>query len=122
MIDRLTGGASASLAPVASPAAAPTVALAADRSDTALDIVWSPVPGVTRYDVFRAGPDDEDFGPIGTVSGTSYGDAGLKPGTPYRYKVRAATAAGDSPFSPIALQVTLPLVPPCDDPGSCTVR
>lgn len=122
MIDRLTGGASASLAPVASPAAAPTVALAADRSDTALDIVWSPVPGVTRYDVFRAGPDDEDFGPIGTVSGTSYGDAGLKPGTPYRYKVRAATAAGDSPFSPIALQVTLPLVPPCDDPGSCPVR
>jgi len=123
MVDRLTSGASTASTPAAAAQpGAPSVVLAQDRSDTAIDVVWSPVPGVTHYDVFRAGPDDEDFGQIGTVAGPSYGDAGLKPGTQYRYRVRATPAGGPSPFSPIAAQATLPAVPPCDDPGTCAVR
>jgi hypothetical protein len=122
MVDRLTSGASTSPAPIAFSLAAPTAVLAADRSDTAIDVVWSAAPGADHYDVFRAGPADEDFGPIASVSGTSYADAGLRPGTSYRYKVRASSAAGVGLFSPIASQDTLPPVLPCDDPGSCAVR
>jgi hypothetical protein len=122
MVDRLTGGASVSSAPSISQPAAPVTVLAPDRSDTAIDVVWSSIPGVTSYDVFRAGPGDQDFRQIGTVSGLSYGDAGLKPATQYQYKVRASSAAGGRPFSPITSVATLRQVPPCDDPGSCAVR
>lgn len=121
MIDRLTSGASASSLPAASQPAAPATAFVQDFSDTAIDLVWSSIPGVTSYDVFRAGPGDEDFRQIGTASGLSYGDAGLQAATQYRYKVRASAAAGASPFSPLSSATTLPQVPPCDDPGSCAV-
>jgi hypothetical protein len=122
MIDRLTSGASRSSVPAASQTAVLTTVLALDRSDTAIDVVWFAIPGVTRYDVFRAGPSDEDFRQIGTVAGLSYGDAGLKPATQYRYKVRASSAAGVSPFSPIVAATTLRMVPPCDSPGNCGIR
>jgi hypothetical protein len=89
---------------------------------TAIDIVWSPIPGVAGYDVFRAGPGDADFRRIGTVSGLSYGDAELRPATEYQYKVRASSSAGSGAFSAIASATTLRRVPPCDDPGSCTVH
>src|SRR5205085_2804983 len=87
MVDRLTSGAAASSVPSASQPSAPATVLAPDRTDTAIDIVWPSVPGVTSYDVFRASPGDEDFHQIGTVFGLSYADSGLKPATQYRYKV-----------------------------------
>jgi hypothetical protein len=122
IVDRLTSGASASSGPAASPSAAPATVRAPDRSDTAIDVVWSPVPGAARYEVFRAVLGNETFHQIGTVAGLSYGDSGLKPTTQYRYKVRALSAAGASPFSPVASDTTLREVPPCDDPGSCSIR
>jgi hypothetical protein len=122
MVDHITGGASASAGPAASQPAAPAAVLTPDRSDTAIDVVWSSVPGVTSYDVFRASPDGADFRQIGTIAGLSFGDAGLKPATQYRYKVRASTPAGAGSFSPVASTMTLRRVPPCDDPGSCAVH
>jgi Esterase PHB depolymerase len=122
MVNRVTSGAGASSAPAASQPVAPVTVRAADRSDRAIDVVWSSVPGVTSYNVFRAGAADADFRQIGTVSGLSYGDAGLKPATQYRYKVQASSAAGADSFSPVASAATLRRVPPCDDPGTCAVR
>jgi hypothetical protein len=126
MVDRLTSAAQAQPYPPATPPVlplgAPAELLAPDRSDTAIDLAWSPVPGVTRYDVFRAGPDEEDFHQIGTVSGSSFADAGLKPDTHYRYRVRPSAAGGESLYSPVVAQATLPHVPACDDPGSCAGR
>jgi len=125
MIDRLTSGASSRAAsvPSAPQAAAPTTLLATDHTDTAIDIVWTSVSGVAAYDVFRAGPSDADFQQIGTTSGLSYGDAGLKPATSYRYEVRASSAAGGAgPFSPAVTESTMEKVPACDDPGTCAVR
>jgi hypothetical protein len=72
--------------------------------------------------VFRTGPGDTDFRQIGTVSGLSYGDAGLKPATQYQYEVRASSPAGAGPFSSVVSATTLRRVPPCDDPGSCVVH
>ena len=130
MLDRLTSGApvkqpapAAPLQPAEPPLpAAPATVLAPDRSDTAIDLVWSAIPDVDRYDVFRAGPDDAAFSQIGTVSGLSYADAGLRPATLYRYEVRAWSASATAPFSPVASASTLPPPPPCDDPGNCPVR
>jgi len=122
MIDRVTGGAGTSSGSTGSQPAAPAVILTPDRSDTAIDVVWSPVPGVTSYDVFRIGPGDTDFRQIATIGGLSYGDAGLKPATQYQYKVRASSAREAGLFSPVASEPTLRRVPRCDDPGNCAVR
>ncbi len=120
MVDRVTSGASAVSVPSTPQHPAPAAVLAADRSDSAIDVVWSSIPGVTSYDVFRADPTAEDFHQVGSVSGLSFADSGLKPAARYRYKVRISSA-GASPFSPIISATTLRRVPPCDDPGSCVV-
>ena len=122
MVDRVTSGVAGSSAPTGSQPTAPAVILATDRSDTAIDVVWSSVPGVTGYDVFRIGPGDTDFRQIATIGGLSYGDAGLKPATQYQYKVRASSAREAGPFSLVASEPTLRRVPRCDDPGNCAVR
>jgi hypothetical protein len=122
MVDQVTSGAAAPSASAASRPAAPAIVRAADHSDTAIDIVWSAVPGATIYDVFRAGPDDTDFRQIGTIPGLSYGDAGLKPATRYQYKVRATPARGAGPLSSVVTEATLRRVPRCDDPGNCAPR
>jgi hypothetical protein len=122
MVDRLGQD------PVASPGAAPAVptasatVLAPDRSDSAIDVVWTSVAGAASYDVFRADAADTDFHQVGVVSGMSYGDAGLKPATQYRYKVRVSSPDGGAPFSPVVSAATLKHVPACDDPGQCRVN
>ena len=73
-----------------------------------------------RRDVIRVDTPAEDFHQIGSVSGLSFADSGLRPAARYRYKVRVSSA-GASPFSPIISATTLRRVPPCDDPGSCVV-
>ena len=127
MVDRLTGDAATTTTQAASQPAAATQPAApetirpSDRSDTAIDLVWSSVPGFASYDIFRAGADG-NFRQIGTITGLSYGDAGLRPATTYQYKVRASSADAAYPFSAIATQTTLRKVPPCNDPGSCPVH
>jgi hypothetical protein len=119
MLDRITSGAK-SVATSGS-GATPTV-LAPDASDSAIDLVWSAVPGSVSYDVFRSGPGDQAFRQIGTIAGLSYGDAGLKPATLYRYKVRASSPSGAGSFSTEVAKSTRPKVPACDEPGTCAVR
>jgi len=36
--------------------------------------------------------------------------------------VRPSAAGGESLYSPVVAQATLPHVPACDDPGSCAGR
>jgi poly(3-hydroxybutyrate) depolymerase len=122
MVDRVAQDAVAPPALVGAGPTAPATVLAPDHSDTAIDVVWSSTPAAATYDVFRADTGTADFQQIGVVSGLSYGDAGLKPATQYRYKVRASSADGSSPFSPVVSVATVKRVPKCDDPGQCATR
>jgi Fibronectin type III domain len=122
MIDRVTSGAVASAAPIAVALAPPATVIAVDASDSAIDLAWTIIPGATGYEVFRAGVTDQAFSQIGTVVGPSYGDAGLKPATAYRYRVRAVSSGTTSDFSAVVAQQTRRKVPPCDEPGTCAVR
>jgi hypothetical protein len=117
MIDRLTSG-TQTASPSRSGGA--SALLAADSSDTAVDLVWSAVPGATTYAVFRADP-GQPTRQIGTVAGLSYGDAGLHPATTYRYQVVAATVTPPA-GSPALAVTTRPKVPKCLDPGQCAIR
>ncbi len=122
MIDRITSGAVASQATVVATLTPPATLIAVDASDSAIDLAWTVVPGATSYDVFRTTASDQIFARIGTVVGPSYGDAGLKPATAYRYRVRAASSGATSDFSALVEQQTRRKVPPCDEPGTCPVR
>ena len=121
MIDRLTSGARPASASTAASREAPGTVLAVDASDSAIDLVWSAVPGASRYDVFRAGPNEPALRQVGSVAGLSYGDAGLRPATQYRYQVRASSPEVGG-LSVVATGATRPAVPRCDQPGSCPVR
>lgn len=52
------------------------------------------------------------FAPLVSLAAnvTSYTDAALPPATPYSYRIRAHSAAGDSSYSNIATATTLPVV------------
>ncbi len=123
MIDRLTSGAAppapAAAAPLPGP---PAVVYAADASDSAIDLVWSAVPGAERYEVFRADPGDAAFHQIGSVEGLSYADSNLQAATLYRYRVRVSGSPQPGPASAVVSQATRAAVPRCDDPGRCPVR
>ncbi len=80
------------------------------------------MPSATGYDVFRAAPAEQTFRQIGTSAEPSYGDAGLKPATVYRYQVRAVSSGTVGAFSSIVSQQTRRKVPPCAEPGTCAVR
>ncbi|GAA2399623.1 glycoside hydrolase family 18 chitinase [Streptomyces glaucosporus] len=72
------------------PPTAPGTPTASDITDTTVKLTWSPATddkGVKNYDVLRDGTR------IATVTGTSYTDSGLKPGTSYGYSVRARDTA-----------------------------
>jgi len=66
--------------------------------------------GVTGYRVERCqGVACTTFAEIGSSASTTYADAGLLAGTPYRYQVRAADAAGNlGPYSSGADATTAP--------------
>lgn len=121
MLDRLTG---AHLQNPAAPAdAAPFGIVVNDVSNTGAAIAWTPAAGAQTYTVNRATDGGNSFTPIGSVSGQSFGDLGLRPATPYRYNVTATLSGGtEGPSSPVVTATTLPAPPPCDTPGSCPVR
>lgn len=84
---------------------APTAVSAVQATPTSATVTWAPSTdntGVTGYDVLR------DGNQLGYVeAATSYADAGLTPGTPYRYTVRAHDGAGNvSAPSTAALVIT----------------
>jgi hypothetical protein len=121
MIDRLTGGAPAAPGAPSGPSGPSNALLAVDRSDTAVDLAWSAMPGTPGYAVFRSDSPSQPFNQIGTTAGLSYADTGLHPATTYRYTVVPAGASVPAGSQGVAA-ATLRKVPKCIDPGQCAVR
>lgn len=122
MLDRLTSGYLQRPAAAPTTPAAPSGVLVNDVSDTGAAIAWKPVAGAQTYTVSRANGGDHNFVELGSVSGPSFGDLGLRPATSYAYRVTATAASGsEGPSSPVVTATTLPLPPRCDRPGNCPV-
>ena len=78
--------------PDTEPPTVPTNLTASTRSATSVTLTWTASTdnvGVAGYHVRR------DAVIVATVTGTSYIDSGLTPGTTYQYRVRAFDAAGN---------------------------
>ena len=80
---------------------------------TQIDLSWTAstdAVGVTGYRVERCqGTTCTNFAQIGTPTTTSFASTGLAAGTSYRFRVRAADAAGNlSAYSDILTTATLP--------------
>ncbi|TPQ32253.1 hypothetical protein C2U70_22190 [Bradyrhizobium guangdongense] len=118
MLDALTAGAAAPAVTAGPALSAPQLLTAIDASDTGMDLVWSPVNGVTTYRVSRAGAEGV-FKAIGDVTGASFADSGLTPQTTYRWRVSAILNGAEGPASDDASGTTLSQPPRCDNPGSC---
>jgi chitodextrinase len=119
MLDGLTSGHRS--APTALPANTPDRLVINDVSDSAVALAWSPVSGAQTYTVYRAAGGNQSFAAIGTVTGLSFDDAGLRPQTNYAYKVTATTGGSEGPASQVMTATTLPVPPRCPAPGKCPV-
>ena len=86
-------------APDTSPPTAPSGLTATAAGSSQVDLSWSAATdnvGVTGYRVERCqGAGCTNFTQIAPPSATSYSDTGLSASTTYRYRVRAADAAGN---------------------------
>jgi hypothetical protein len=121
MLDRVTSG-HVPASTATADAAAPSGIVVNDVSDIGAAIVWAPVASAQSYQISRQSGGDASFTPIGSVSGPSFGDLGLRPATSYRYKVTVNLTGGtEGPSSPVVAATTLPVPPRCDTPGSCSV-
>src|SRR5260370_31229498 len=119
MLDRLTGG---HLQTPAAPAdAAPFGIVVNDVSNSGAAIAWTRAADAQTYTINRASGGGS-FAPIGSVSGQSFGDLGLRPATPYRYKVTVTLNRGsEGPSSPVLTAAPLPAPPRRGTPESCPV-
>ena len=121
MLDRITSG-YAQHTSAAMEDDVPSEPVVIDVSDTGAAIAWKPVAGAQKYSIERTNGRDS-FALIGSVSSASFGDFGLRPATPYRYKVTVTTSGGAEGASlPVVTATTLPAPPRCNTPGSCPVR
>jgi chitodextrinase len=101
---------------------APTGLSAAAASASRIDLAWTASTdnvAVTGYSVERCeGAACMNFLEIGTPTGPTFSDIGLAAATTYRYRVRAADAAGNlSGYSAIQNAATTDLQPPTDPTG-----
>jgi len=120
MLDRVSSGhITSATGPVSN--TAPERLIINDVSDSAVALAWSPAPGEQTFTVYRASGANQNFAPVGSVAGPSFGDAGLSPATSYAYKVTATTGGSEGPASPIVTATTLPVPPRCPTPGRCAV-
>jgi glucose/arabinose dehydrogenase/PKD repeat protein len=95
-----------------SPPSAPTGLAATAISTTRIDLTWTASAdnvGVTGYRVERCQSNNcTNFVQVGTSTTTSFSSTGLTANTNYRFRVRAADAAGNlSPYSAIVARQTL---------------
>jgi len=119
MLDRLTAGYQPPAPPASETALAAPAVLVNDRSDTAIDLAWTPVPGAAEYEVERGAASGAAPQSVATVPGPSFADAGLVPNASYVYRVRPLAGGVSGPFSAPLMATTLARPPRCDDPGSC---
>ena len=97
MVDRLSSGTPPSSLP------APDGVGTSGATDTSMVIVWNAVNGAAGYNVYRDGAKDN----TAVVTGTSYTDTGLSPGTTYAWTVKAVDGNGaESPPSQAASGTT----------------
>jgi hypothetical protein len=120
MLDALTARATPATVPPPAPAAAPTAPTVIDTSDTAADLAWTPLAGTTTYRVWRAGSDGA-FAVVGDVTGPSFADSGLRPGSAYRWHIGAIVKGIEGSPSPDASATTRPAPTPCENPGTCAI-
>jgi uncharacterized repeat protein (TIGR01451 family) len=97
--------------PDTQPPTDPTNLTATPVSQSRIDLSWTAstdTVGVTGYRVERCqGASCSNFGEIATPTGATYSDTGLTAGTTFRYRVRAADAAGNlSGYSNVATAAT----------------
>ena len=117
------GGTSSGSGPVTTPASstapAAPAALTATAGNQQVSLTWNPSSGATTYHVKRSTGSGGPYTQVGSVTATSYTDAGLTNGTKYFYVVSALSTAGESvnssevsgtPASP-APAPTVPAVP-----------
>jgi hypothetical protein len=106
VVSALTGGTASSPPNGAPKAVTGLVAKAAGSSQ--VNLSWNAVSGATSYRLYRSA--ESGYQPtdaaVSGISGTSYSDIGLNPGTTYYYKVVAANASGISGDSPEAYAST----------------
>ena len=123
MLDRVTSGHAPNRP---SNMTAPTGLIVNDVSDTGIAVAWGPLAHAQQYTLARADGVDSDFTPIGSVAQPpSFGDMGLRPATPYRYRVTVKLNDGtETPISPTLTAKTLSVPTRCDtpDPLHCAVN
>ena len=87
---------------------APSSLAATPTSSGPINLSWSAASGATSYHVQRKGPTDTDYVDIApSVSGTTYADTSVQPGTSYSYRILSQNAVGvATSFSPIATATT----------------
>ncbi|CAL9557164.1 hypothetical protein SUDANB106_04575 [Streptomyces sp. enrichment culture] len=88
---------------------APGTPEASDVTDDSVTLSWTAATddkGVSNYDVFRGGSK------VATVTGTTYTDTGLTPGTEYTYSVKARDTAGQIGPASGTVTVTTTGTPP----------
>ncbi len=120
MLDALTARATPAATPATVPAVAPLSLKVIDTSDGSADLAWSPQAGTTAYRVSRAGADGP-FAAVADVAGPSFADSGLKPASPYRWRISAVVNGVEGPASGEAAATTRPVPAPCAQPGTCPV-
>jgi fibronectin type 3 domain-containing protein len=103
---------------IAPPLPAPA-RLAAAAAPEGVRLSWDPVPQASGYQVFRRGPDQKEFAPLGDVTANAFTDPGVVWKMSYRYFVRpfVRTSSGqaegsDSQVAEIAPQDRFPPAAP----------
>jgi hypothetical protein len=120
MLDRLTSEYVQKATAAAADRASPPGLLVNDVSDTGVAIAWMPMAAAQIYTIYRAIGHSDSFTALGSVSGLSFGDMGLRPATSYSYKVDVTAEGPSERSSSLAVTATTRPVPPrCDRPGSC---
>lgn len=76
-------------------------------SGTALKITWNRIPGATQYELWRSASKLGTYKLVKALTGVTYSNTYLTPGTQYFYKVRYLTSAGWSSFSAPVVGVPL---------------
>ncbi len=88
--------------------AAPTPTLAVE-SNMSIAVSWAAIANATGYNVERRMQGLSDFTTVAeNVTGTSYTDTGLVPGTDYDYRIVVISAAGPSEPGSVAMAMTTP--------------
>jgi fibronectin type 3 domain-containing protein len=75
--------------------AAPSGLSATGVTKSQINLSWTAVSGATSYKIYRATSQTGTYSYVGTTSGNSYANTGLKADTTYWYKVSTVDNVGE---------------------------